>query len=110
MERKIQNIRVMEAILNEGNSVMEELFQRLEKLTAMKEDLEKLFTYYGSEEWFADRDHYDCGDFPKDLSCGVLTEDSIYDLETDLIRLREEVRAFVKEFFEENESLEMEKD
>ncbi len=90
MEKVIENICTMERILNDGNDAIKQLFQDLEKLSAMERDLKQLFAYYGSPDWFAHRELDSRGQLPQDLPRGVLTEDAVYDLLTDIIRLRQE--------------------
>ena len=40
--------------------------------------------YYGSEEWYKDREASAGGELPPDLPCGVLGEDTVYDLYGDM--------------------------
>ncbi len=88
MEKVVDNIRAMERVLNEGTAAMGEALRGLEKLSALETDLQELFAYYGSPAWFADRDRDSRGELPQTLPRGVLTEDAVYDLLTDLMRLR----------------------
>lgn len=46
----------------------------------VQENLKKLSSYYGSEEWKKDFEADEKGDLPSDLKRGVLSEDGLYDL------------------------------
>lgn len=89
----IDNIRAMERVLNESGDAVAQLFRDLEKLETMESDLKQLFAYYGSAAWFAHRERDARGELPQDLPRGVLTEDAVYDLLTDLARLKMETQT-----------------
>ena len=57
-----------------------ELSAQLERMDALKERMGRLFRYYGSEEWFADRE----AELPEGTKAGVLSEDAVYDAITAL--------------------------
>ena len=80
---QIKRIEKMEKYLDEGNAIVKEFNEAFEKLKAHKMELKELFDYYGSAEWFSDFDARDEGKLPKDLKCGVLSEDLVYDLITE---------------------------
>ena len=75
-------ITEMEQVLNEGAGMTRELSALLDRMEQMKDPVSRLFRYYGSAEWFEDREE----DLPKDLPAGVLSEDGIYN---ELQRYRE---------------------
>ena len=70
----------MEAILEEAERVNAGLEAQLETLDGARGRLAELFTYYGSEAWYADRE----GDLPEGTKAGVLSEDLVYDQIADL--------------------------
>ncbi|MBQ3791845.1 MAG: DUF4298 domain-containing protein [Clostridia bacterium] len=73
----------MEKIFNEISGITEEMTALLSRMEEGKESVSRLFRYYGSDEWFEDRE----GDLPEGIPAGVLSEDGVYDL---LTLLREE--------------------
>ncbi len=86
-------IRRMEAILNRSTDAVEALERALDALSELRPELRELLAYYGSSDWFADRELDSDGHLPRKLARGVLTEDAVYDLITDLARLREETET-----------------
>jgi len=76
----ISRISEMEGILNECAAAAADLGAQLDRMEALKEPMTGLFSYYGSEEWYDDRE----GDVPPDVPAGVLSEDAVYDLITDV--------------------------
>ncbi|MBR4462867.1 MAG: DUF4298 domain-containing protein [Erysipelotrichaceae bacterium] len=83
MEKAIERISEMEKCLNETNEIIASMAYALDKIEESKEDMTALFRYYGSEEWYEDRDRK----LPEGMPAGVLSEDLVYDA---IIALREE--------------------
>ena len=75
----IERIREMEGYLNECAAVTAGLTEQLDRTDAVREDMIRLFSYYGSEAWYEDRE----GELPADVPAGVLSEDAVYDLLLD---------------------------
>ncbi len=88
-----EKISAMEAALNGGQAAVKDIFAALGRLKAQEETLRTLFAYYGSKEWFDHRSLDEARALPGDLPRGVLTEDAVYDLLTDLVRLKDEATA-----------------
>ena len=65
----------METILDECGEVLDELGHSLDHLKHLEGRMSQLFSYYGSEAWYEDRDL----ELPSDVKAGVLSEDLIYD-------------------------------
>ena len=65
----------MEGYLNECTAATADLAGQLERMEAIREKMIRLFSYYGSEAWYEDRE----GELPGDVSAGVLSEDLVYD-------------------------------
>ena len=80
MQSNVERIKEMEARLDACGEVFPALREQLGRLAALKEDAVKLFAYYGSAEWYEDRD----ADLPDGLRAGVLSEDQVYDTITGL--------------------------
>lgn len=76
----------MEQRLNRITSATIELQKSLTKLQQLKPDAKALFSYYGSEDWYKDRETHSASvdtetTIPK---AGVLSEDLVYDSITEL--------------------------
>lgn len=71
----VKRINEMEAALNECRAALDDLEKSLDGLDVVKEKMGALFAYYGSAEWYDDREM----ELPPDVKAGVLSEDLIYD-------------------------------
>lgn len=80
MEKTIERINAMEQRLNETNETIASIAYALDRIDASKDEISALFTYYGSEEWYEDRDR----ELPEGMLAGVLSEDLVYDAITEL--------------------------
>lgn len=76
----VERIREMEGYLNECAAATEGLTEQLERTDALREHMIRLFRYYGSSEWYEDRE----GELPADMPAGVLSEDAVYDRITEI--------------------------
>ncbi len=76
----LERISKMEQRLNETNALIKEITAVLNKIEETKEEMSALFTYYGSDEWFEDRERK----LPEGMPAGVLSEDLVYDAITEL--------------------------
>jgi hypothetical protein len=82
MENTVKRVKEMEAHLEECTRINAELALMLERLEEAKDNMTKLFRYYGSEEWYEDRD----SKLPEGTKAGVLSEDLVYD---EIVKLRD---------------------
>ena len=80
---QIERIKRMEAILNETALIQKQLSEDVKKFAQVQKRLYCLSEYYGSAEWRKDKEDSDTGNLPKDLECGVLSEDAVYNLLTE---------------------------
>ncbi|MCR4632589.1 MAG: DUF4298 domain-containing protein [Erysipelotrichaceae bacterium] len=81
MNKNIKRIEEMEAYLEELTGINSELALKLEEVNEARDHMMKLFEYYGSPEWYEDRDLDLEG-----VKAGVLSEDLIYE---QIMTLRE---------------------
>lgn len=88
----IERIRLMEAALEQWIALGNEGERLLSAMQAATPQLEELITYYSSPDWFIDKERSDRNELPKDLPCGVLSEDAVFDLLTQLHGLLEMTR------------------
>ena len=80
MSADLTRIQKMEAFLNECSEAITSLQERLDRLNSLKEKATCLFSYYGSEDWYTDRE----SELPEGFAAGVLSEDAAYDAITEL--------------------------
>ncbi len=71
----LNRIAEMEALLDECGAANADLAAQLAKTDALRDKMIRLFSYYGSEEWYADRE----AELPAGMKAGVLSEDLVYD-------------------------------
>ena len=62
---------------------LDKLLQVIDSLKSSKKDLMLLKKYYGSKNWFKDKEAYESGKIPK-IKAGVLSEDAVWNMLEDL--------------------------
>ena len=80
MSADITRIQEMESYLDECSAAVSSLQAQIDRLNALRDKAIRLFSYYGSEAWYADRE----SELPKGTKAGVLSEDAAYDTIADL--------------------------
>ncbi len=88
MER-IQRIKAMEEKFDTLSAVAEELLKATESYEAALPLLQELTEYYTGGQWLDDYQADEAGLIPTDLKRGVLSQDGVYNLLTELQRLKE---------------------
>ena len=89
IEQRIAHIQQMEGVLNTSEALIKELYEMLERWEAHQPALKQLIAYYESEQWMEDYDASNEGQLPKDMPQGVLSEDAVYNVITDIKSLKE---------------------
>ena len=89
---QIVRITYMERILDEATEAVSSLSESLEKYSAVQDKLQELAAYYSSKQWRQDFDDDSAGKLPQDLKRGVLSEDAVYNLLSDITDLKERNR------------------
>lgn len=79
-EQRLQQIAKMENILNQAETLMAEMEALQEKWQNLQPEIGELFEYYFNGDWRADYAAFDEGEIPAGTPCGVLSEDSVYNL------------------------------
>lgn len=72
-------ITEMEERLDKCRSAADSLSAELDRADDLRDTMIILFSYYGSDEWYEDRESDD-----QPAKAGVLSEDAVYDLITNL--------------------------
>jgi hypothetical protein len=89
---QLQRITSMEQLLHAATAAVSALDQAIEGYRTVQENIAELRRYYEGGQWMEDFKADAEGKLPATLPRGVLTEDAIYDLLTDQVRLREVFR------------------
>ncbi|MDO4432414.1 MAG: DUF4298 domain-containing protein [Aerococcaceae bacterium] len=101
MTEQIQRIETMEQHLNRAQAAILQLEKALEQFVAVQQDVQALSYYYGSDDWYQDRESDEKSALPTTLRRGVLSEDLIYNLLTEYrtlnFQLIETATAILKE-------------
>ena len=74
---QIERITYYENLLNEATAVLKEFDKALDAYVEVQGKISELEIYYSSPEWKEDFEASEKGELPKDLPCGVLSEDGI---------------------------------
>ena len=92
-EGRIARVREMEDALNRWVDLGNRGEALLEAMTADVQSLEKLIAYYSSPQWQLDYQRSNRGEYPEELPQGVLSEDAVFDLLTQLYAHIQAVKA-----------------
>ena len=83
---------MMEQRLERAASAVMELSAALDEYEAVQDDLRALNEYYDSKQWKQDFADDEAGRFPADLKRGVLSEDALWNLLSDVSELNTRLR------------------
>jgi len=89
---QIERITYMEQILDEAAEAVSSLSKSLEKYAAIQDKLQELSAYYSSQQWRQDFDDDSAGKIPSNLKRGVLSEDAVYNLLSDVTTLEDQMK------------------
>lgn len=92
MQNQIERIREMELRMERVAKIVEELMTALSHFKALNDDLEVLDQYYGSDEWKQDLAADEAGRLPRDLKRGVLSEDGLWNLLSEVREMNKRTR------------------
>ena len=87
----IKRIQENEEKLDKLCVIVNELDVALNKFEEAQTILKELNEYYGSKEWFEDKEAFDGGNI-KNVKAGVLSEDAVWDLITDINYLKDKMK------------------
>ena len=83
-KKQLARIRLMERHLNRATAAVKRLEAAFDKWEDAQEAIAALEEYYGSDLWRQDLADDEAGRLPVDLKRGVLSEDGIWNLLTDV--------------------------
>lgn len=80
---RVERIQAMEEALNVSRDAADQLAEAIAAQVDALDALRQLSSYYGSQDWFKDREADERGRLPEDLERGVLGEDLPYEVLVD---------------------------
>ena len=88
----VQRIAAMEAAFDRTSLAVQMLESALDTYETVKVDIDRLTDYLETGAWRVDFEADEAGLVPKDLKRGVLSEDGLYDLLADIVRVNEHLQ------------------
>ena len=89
---QLDRIRRMEQILSDASAAVRTLSDALEQYEALLPAIRELTAYYESPVWRQDFEDDCAGRLPQNLRRGVLSEDAVYNLLSDVHELHEQYK------------------
>jgi hypothetical protein len=99
---RIARLRKLEDDFNLVREVIDALQDAVEDYDAVQRRIKRLTEYQESGEWLKDFEADERGEFPKDMPRGVLSEDGLDNLLSDIASVRARIAALVEEPDDEN--------
>jgi hypothetical protein len=96
-EFTLQRIAAMEAAFDRTALAVQMLESALDTYETIKVDIDRLTEYLESGAWREDYEADEAGLVPPDLKRGVLSEDGLYDLLADIVRVNEHLRELAED-------------
>jgi hypothetical protein len=90
----IDRITKNEERLDRINECIKEMKTALSNMKSIQKDLSLLNKYYGSKNWFKDKEAYEQGKIPK-IKAGVLSEDAIWNMNEEYKDLIMEMKEMI---------------
>lgn len=98
MDKKtIDRIKKNEERLDNINTCIKNVENALAEFKENKKSINMLNKYYGSNNWFKDKEAYEKNEIPK-IKAGVLSEDAVWNMNDDIKELILEMKSIVKNF------------
>lgn len=98
MDKKtIDRIRKNEERLDNINTCLRNVENALEELKENKKNINMLNKYYGSANWFKDKEAYEKNEISR-IKAGVLSEDAVWNMNDDIKELILEMKSIVNKF------------
>lgn len=86
----IDRITENEEKLDKIVAIVKRLDSALADFELIKEDVKAINVYYGSPDWFADKEKYEQG-LLNNVKAGVLSEDAVWDVDVNIKELLEKM-------------------
>ena len=78
---------------------IKELEIALNNFKMNKDTIKQLNKYYGSKNWFKDKDDFESGKI-SNIKAGVLSEDAVWNMNDDIKDLLNEMKTIIEEYKE----------
>ena len=91
-KERIERIERMEESYNRVRKAVDSIHSKLDRLDRLQGRIRELESYQESGEWLKDFEADERGEIPSDIRRGVLSEDALYDLLTDLEAIKSLLR------------------
>lgn len=95
--KQVERIKEMEGRLERAAAAVMDLSAALDKYETVQEDIKALSKYYASKQWKQDYADDEAGRLPVGLKRGVLSEDGIWNLLSDVKELNSRMEPSHKE-------------
>ena len=99
----IDRITKNEERLDSLLSSIKELEISLSNFKNNQKNISLLNKYYGSKNWFKDKEYYEKNKIPK-IKAGVLSEDAVWNMNEDINELITEMESIIK-YYKENKNV-----
>jgi len=96
-EFTLRRIEAMEAAFDRTALAVRMMESALDTYETVKVDIDRLTEYLESGAWREDFEADEAGLVPQTLKRGVLSEDGLYDLLADIVRLHEHLQELTEE-------------
>ena len=102
MDKKtIDRIRKNEERLDNINNCIKNVENALEEFKKNKKSINMLNKYYGSNNWFKDKDAFEKNEI-SNVKAGVLSEDAVWNMNEDINDLITEMKAIIVNYSNKN--------
>jgi hypothetical protein len=91
-----ERIKQMEQRMERAAKAVMQLSAALDNYEAVQEDIAELERYYSSEQWKQDYAADEDGILPADLKRGVLSEDALWNLLSDVRELKPDIKKLLE--------------
>ena len=88
-EKLLSRVKRMEKSFAKVSAATQNLAEALDKFDTLQADIKRLEKYKSSGQWLKDYEADERGEIPAGTPRGVLSEDGLYNLLTDIDALRE---------------------
>lgn len=92
-----EHITKNEELLDSISSTIANTNKALEEFKTLKEKIELLNKYYGSKDWFKDKEDFEAGKI-SNIKAGVLSEDAVWNINEELADTIKEMKEIIQLF------------
>ena len=92
-----EHITKNEELLDSISSTIANTNKALEEFKTRKEKIELLNKYYGSKDWFKDKEDFEAGKI-SNIKAGVLSEDAVWNINEELADTIKEMKEIIQLF------------